>query len=107
QFIQMMRMMRINRYAIAVVGFLLISGLPLQAQITDATGEQAAPIPRAGHDYIHGPSEIVNPAIGGVSFRIDTQMPPGREITVPFGFGYDSNGAQHVSVVNNAPAWTD
>ncbi len=62
-------------------------------QITNVTGDQAPPIAAAGHDYIHLLSETVNPAGGAASIRIQVPTPPGRDITVPLAFGYDSNAA--------------
>jgi len=40
-------------------------------------------------------SETVNPANGQVSIRIQVPMPPGRKLTVPFSFAYDSSGTHH------------
>jgi hypothetical protein len=37
-------------------------------------------------------SETVNPANGSLSLRIAVPAPPGRELTLPFSFAYDSNG---------------
>jgi YD repeat-containing protein len=69
-----------------------------RAQLTSVAGSQAQPIPGAGHDYIHLLSETINPANGALSIRIAVPTPPGRGISVPFAFGYDSNAAHHSPV---------
>jgi hypothetical protein len=69
---------------------------PAWGQITNVSADQATPIPGAGHDYIHLLSETVNPADGSLSVRIGVPQPPGRQLTVPFAFAYDSNGWQHL-----------
>jgi len=66
------------------------------AQITNVTADQTPPIAGAGHDYIHLLNETVNPAIGSVNISIAPPVPPGRGITVPFAFTYDSNAALHM-----------
>ncbi len=67
------------------------------AQITNVTGDQAPPIPGAGHDYIHMLNETVNPGNGSVSLRIGTPVPPSRGFTMPFTFAYDSNATLHMT----------
>jgi RHS repeat-associated protein len=76
--------------------FLIACTLPVFAQITRPTAEQAPPVPGVGQGHVGGLNESVNPATGAVSIRIDAGVPPARGITVPFAFGYDSNAAQHV-----------
>ena len=66
------------------------------AQFPVVTNPTATPIPGAGHDYLKGPSETVNPESGSVSIRIPVIMPPGRGITLPFSFAYDSNGVSYL-----------
>jgi hypothetical protein len=56
----------------------------------------STPVPNAGHDYINGLGETVNPANGSLSIRIGVPMPPGRGLTVPFSFAYDSNGSVYL-----------
>jgi RHS repeat-associated protein len=63
-----------------------------QGQITSVGDTTSTPIPGVGHDYIKMLSETVNPANGSVSVRIAVPVPPGRGLTIPFSFGYDSNG---------------
>ena len=67
-----------------------------EAQITNVTDDVATPIPGAGHDYIRLLSETVNPANGSLSLRISVPLPKGRGITLPFSFGYDSDGVHHI-----------
>src|SRR5438874_7793061 len=74
------------------------------SQITNVTSDQAAPVPGVGHNYIKMLNETVNPATGSVSIRISVPIAPGRGITVPFSFGYDSNVARHKS---GPASWTD
>jgi hypothetical protein len=71
----------------------LFVGDSLQAQITAVTDQTSTPIPAAGHGYIQLLNETVNPANGSVSLRLQVPTPPGRDITIPFSFAYDSNGA--------------
>jgi len=68
-----------------------------QAQIPPSTSTTSTPVPGAGHDYLGGLAETVNPANGSVSLRIPVVIPPGRGITLPFSFAYDSNGVNYVS----------
>jgi RHS repeat-associated protein len=76
---------------ISVCSFLLFSAIA-RGQILNVTDTTSTPIPGAGHDYIKMLSETVNPANGSVSIRIQTPVPPGRKLTIPFAFAYDSNG---------------
>jgi RHS repeat-associated protein len=69
--------------------FFLIS--PARAQITDVNNGTSTPIQGAGHDYLRMLNETVNPANGSVSLRIQVPVPPGRQLTLPFSFAYDSN----------------
>ncbi len=71
------------------------------AQIINVDNTTSTPIPGAGHDYIHLLSETVNPANGSVSLRIQIPMPKGRGISIPFSFGYDSNGVHHLEPTSN------
>jgi len=88
--------------------FALISGSFVSAQITNVTNTTSTPIPGAGHDYIKLLSETVNPSNGSVSLRIQAPTPPGRKISLPFSFAYDSNGAQQlVSDGVGGLYWTD
>jgi len=89
--------------------FALILASCARGQISNLTNQTSTPIPGAGHDYIKMLNETVNPANGSVSLRIQVPTPPGRKMSLPFAFAYDSSGAQHL--VNNGSfgsyAWTD
>jgi len=63
-----------------------------QAQLGPVNGVTSTPIPGVGHDYITDLVDTVNPADGSLSVRIKTPVPPGRGMTVPFSFDYDSAG---------------
>lgn len=85
-----------------LVGLLLISVLvaivpATRAQMTAVTNSTSAPIPGAGHDYIKMLSETVDPANGSLSLRLQVPVPPGRALTIPFSFSYDSNGVHFVA----------
>ena len=77
--------------------FCLFAMTPCRAQITNVTDDQARPIPGSSHSYIHFLAETVNPANGSVSLRIQPPVAPGRKLTIPFSFGYDSSGMWHMS----------
>jgi hypothetical protein len=78
------------------------------SQITDVTNTTSTPIPGAGHDYIKALSETVSPSNGSVSLRIQVPTPPGRRLSLPFAFAYDSNGAHHMeSTGKGATMWLD
>jgi len=74
---------------------LLFSPRLVFAQIPPAGDTTSTPA-SGDHDYLHSPVETVNPANGSVSIRIPVRMPPGRQLTVPFFFAYDSNGAFYI-----------
>jgi len=67
------------------------------AQLPPVNGTTATPIPGAGHDYLGGVAETVNPTNGAISIRIPVIVPPARGITLPFSFAYDSSGANYVA----------
>src|SRR5579863_30326 len=77
------------------------------AQFPVVTSPTATPIPGAGHDYLKGPAESVNPATGSVSFLIPVIIPPGRGVSLPFSFAYDSSGANYLSsrCDTSVPSW--
>ncbi|MGD0220659.1 MAG: RHS repeat-associated core domain-containing protein [Acidimicrobiales bacterium] len=77
-----------------------------RGQILNVTDTTSTPIAGAGHDYIKMLNETVNPANGSLSIRIQTPVPPGRRLTMPFAFAYDSNGVHHPeSVANSQILW--
>lgn len=86
-----------SRYALLFL-LALFFGQYSNAQIPQSTTTTATPIPGAGHDYLGGVAETVNPVNGSVSIRIPVIMPPGRGITLPFSFAYDSNGADYLQL---------
>ena len=92
----------ISRYVIAALTLLFFT-FRAAAQVTNVTADQTPPIAGVGHDYIQLLNETVNPATGSVSVRIGVPVPPGRGVTVPFAFTYDSNSAHHLLF----PAWGD
>ena len=86
--------------------FLLISAPFSFPQITNVTNDQTVPVPGAGHNYIKMVNETVNPASGSVSIRIGVPVPPGRRLSLPFAFTYDSNGVHHPdSSANGVMGW--
>jgi RHS repeat-associated protein len=66
------------------------------AQMPPSSSTTSTPIPGAGHDYLGEIAETVNPVNGSVSIRLNAMMPPGRGLTLPFSFAYDSNGVNFV-----------
>jgi hypothetical protein len=94
----MARFVGLSRFSLSTLLFaILFLSASAQAQIPPSSSTTSTPIPGAGHDYLGGVAETVNPANGSVSFRIPVSMPPGRGITLPFSFAYDSNGVNYVS----------
>src|SRR5581483_378364 len=75
--------------------FVFLSVITCWGQIQSPTYDQMPPVAGVGHDYIKLLNETVQPATGAVSIRIGVPMPPGRGITVPFAFGYDSSSAHN------------
>jgi hypothetical protein len=65
------------------------------AQLPNATDTTSTPAP-GDHDYLQSLVETVNPANGSVSIRISVPMAPSRQITLPFSFAYDTNGAFYI-----------
>jgi len=74
------------------------SPVTVQAQATNVSDMEATPIPDAGHNYTGMLEETVDPANGSLSVRINVPMPPGRKLTVPFAFAYDSNSATTTTI---------
>ena len=71
-------------------------------QLTNVTDQTSTPVPGSGHDYFKMVSEAPNPANGSVSIRIQLPVPPGRQLTLPFAIGYDSNGVAFFQALANA-----
>jgi hypothetical protein len=76
-------------FALTIFASSAIGQIP---QASDTTSTPAA----GAHDYLGSPVETVNPANGSTSIRIPVRMAPGRQLTIPFSFAYDSNGAFYV-----------
>jgi len=70
--------------------FLMITTLRISAQVPDPTIAAMAPVQGAGHDYIGIGSETVNPADGTFTFNLPLNLPPGRQVNMPFGLRYAS-----------------
>jgi hypothetical protein len=86
-----MRVARSSLRLLFCVFFTLVAGSFARAHITDVNNGTSTPIQGAGHDYLKMLNETVNPANGSVSLRIQVPVPPGRRLTLPFSFAYDSN----------------
>jgi hypothetical protein len=80
--------MRSSRPALSTLLFAFVTVLApaCHAQLPPISSTTSTPIPGAGHDYLSGPAETVNPANGSVSIRIPVVIPPSRGITLPFSF---------------------
>jgi RHS repeat-associated protein len=83
------------------VSAVLLFACVARGQVLNVTDVTSTPIPGAGHDYIKMLGETVNPADGAVSIRVGTPVPPGRKLTLPFAFAYDSNGAHYPASISN------
>jgi hypothetical protein len=72
--------------------FLLLSARVLaQTSFGFVNNITVVPVPGVGHDYLHDLDEIVNPANGSVSVRIEAPRPKERGLNYPFySFMYDS-----------------
>jgi RHS repeat-associated protein len=72
----------------------ILFGLPVFLLLISAARAQitgvSTPVP-GGHDYIKMLNETVNPANGSVSLHVDVPVPPGRRLTLPFSFNYNSS----------------
>jgi hypothetical protein len=69
----------------------LLSSPNLLAQIVNISNSTVTPTAGVGRDYIKELQETVDPASDGLSLRIGIPVPPGRGLTLPFAFSYDSN----------------
>jgi hypothetical protein len=64
----------------------------IYGQVTNVTNGQQFPTPGVGHDYIGTINEVVTPANGSLSIRIPLPAPPGRGVSLPVQFTYNSDG---------------
>ena len=90
-------------HALVLISLLSVAS-PSRAQITSSTGSGATPTEGVGHDYIKMLNESVNPANGAVSIRIQLPTPPGRRLSLPFSFNYDSNATYTPQGLGNGGA---
>jgi hypothetical protein len=96
---------RIARPAIQIFALATLLAPACRAQLPPVSSTTSTPVPGAGHDYLGGVNETVNPANGSISIRIPVIMPPGRGITLPFSFAYDSNGVNYLSATGTNTQW--
>ena len=74
------------------IGLLLVEGIGICAQTPVVTNLTSTPVPGAGHSYLSDMNEIVNPANGSLSVRIEVPRPKERGLNYPiFAYLYDSN----------------
>jgi RHS repeat-associated protein len=103
-----MSVRRLSFSFVAPAFLALIFATGASGQISTVTNTTSTPIPGAGHDYLKLLSETVNPGNGSVSLRVQVPTPPGRQLSLPFSFAYDSNGVQHIADDGSGgPYWTD
>jgi len=62
-------------------------------QVTQLSDGTAPPVHGVGHNYEGMLNETVNPSTGGLTVHIDIPVAPGRKLTVPLGFEYNSGQA--------------
>ena len=100
-------MLKLGRFTHILLSACLVVlfSIPCWGQITNVADDQLAPIPGAGHDYIHMLTETVNPANGSMNLEIHLPVPRGRGFTLPFAFAYNSNGVHHPGGSNGHPSW--
>ena len=76
------------------------------ASLNDVSNQTQTPIPGSGHDYQHLLGETVNFSNGSVNFKISFPVPKSRGITLPYGWTYNSAGANPLNMIDgNQPAW--
>ena len=75
--------------SILIAAYGLVCALS-HAQTVNLGDDVARPIPGAGHDYVKGLSETVNPTNGNLTIKIDLPVPKGRGLTLPFAITYNS-----------------
>src|SRR5882762_3992694 len=81
------------RRAIVLPCVIILATTALSAQSSSGfvNNITAVPVPGVGHDYLHDLDEIVNPANGSLSIRIEAPRPKERGLNYPFyAFIYDS-----------------
>jgi len=89
--VQMLRPYRALLAMAAIVAICIcLTGRDLVAQTVNLGDDVARPIAGAGHDYIKGLSETVDPANGTLMIKIDLPVPASRGFTIPFSVTYNS-----------------
>ena len=73
----------------------------IYGRITNVTNGQQVPTSGVGHEYIGTIDEVVSPANGSLSIRIPLPAPPGRGLSLPLQFTYNSNGVIQVNPVTS------
>jgi RHS repeat-associated protein len=68
------------------------------AQTMELTSDISRPIPNAGHDYVKGLNETVNPANGSLSIKITLPTPASRGLSLPFSLIYNSGIVHHTAL---------
>jgi hypothetical protein len=91
--------------SLSLLALFTLAPVATHAQVQNLTDATATPLPGVGHNYIGLLSDTVNPATGSLSLRIVTPTPPGRRMTLPFSFSYDSNGVFVASPVGQTTGW--
>ena len=82
-------------FVLALAGGILAAA---QSPVTSIDNSTMTPTPGAGHDYIQGLTETVNPANGSVSIRIAAPVPTERGINLPlYAYIYDTNGQYQIA----------
>ena len=78
---------------IVLAATLLFATSTCWGQVENVAQTTSTPTADSGHDYIHMLNETVDPSTGAVSVRINTPVPTGRKLKLPFAFAYDSSSA--------------
>src|SRR5882762_8397613 len=86
---------------------LATTALSAQSNFGFVNNITVVPVPGVGHDYLHDLDEIVNPANGSLSVRIEAPRPKERGLNYPFySFMYDSTqqfALQYVPLTTGQP----
>lgn len=71
-------------YSLPCLFLLVTTRIVAQTNFGFVNNVTSVPVPGVGHDYIHDLNEIVNPANGSVSIRIEAPRPKERGLNYPF-----------------------
>lgn len=91
---------RLTGFGVCCFLVTLLLTIPAFAQIPNVGNTTSTPA-AGDHDYLGSLVETVNPANGASSIRINTRIPQGRQLTLPFSFTYDTNGAFYIGQPSN------